>query len=157
VLILVATDVLFAYTPTVPVRASCVPLTGQAACTAAFGSCVLGGGALGGVTPSCDVRTVDVAWGLGRGASMVTCGNGVLFGCCCTAVAGGAGEAPGCMAGACCAGVAGGVGGASGCVAGACCAGVPDGDGDPSEGAACCAGGDSSARRSFALTGANAR
>src|SRR6267142_5909063 len=75
VLILVAADVLFAYTPTVPVRASCVPLTGQAACTAAFfRSCVLGGGALGGVTPSCAVRTVDVARGLGRGASMVTCG-----------------------------------------------------------------------------------
>src|SRR5437773_10330443 len=75
VLILVATDVLFANTPTVPVRASCVPLAGQAACTAALGSGALGGGATGGRALNCDVRTVDVARGLECAASTVTGGN----------------------------------------------------------------------------------
>src|SRR5262249_18765501 len=81
VLILVATDVLLASTPTVPVRASCVPLAGHAACTAAFGSGALGGGTTGGRALNCDVCTVDVGRGLECGASTVTCGNGVVLDC----------------------------------------------------------------------------
>src|SRR5437588_12265545 len=81
VLILVATDVLFANTPAVPVRASCVPLAGQAACTAALGSGALGGG-VGGRALSCDVCTVDVDRGFECAASTVTGGNATV-GCCC--------------------------------------------------------------------------
>src|SRR6266481_5321682 len=125
--------------PTVPVRASCVPLAGQAACIAAFESCALGTGALGGGgsgcgAPSCAVCTVDVVRGFWRGASTVTCGNGAAFGCCCAGVPGD-GEASGCVAS--CAGVAGDeVEGASG-------AGVPADDGGSSGCVApCSAGGD---------------
>src|SRR5438034_9425334 len=96
VLILVATDVLFANTPTVPVRASCVPLAGQAACTAALGSGALGGGATGGRVLSCDVCTVDVDRGFERGASTVTCGNAVVFDCCCAGASAGVAD---CVAG----------------------------------------------------------
>src|SRR5437667_9944163 len=137
VLILVATGVLFAKTPAVPVRASCVPLAGQAACTAALGSGALGGGAIGGRALSCDVCTVDVGRGLERGASTVTCGNAVVFDCCC-------------------AGVSAGDEGVADCVEGASCTGVTADDGDSFAGWAC-AGGDSSACTSFARAAASAR
>jgi hypothetical protein len=107
VLILVATDVLFAYTPTVPVRASCVPLAGQAACTAAFGSGALGGGATGGRALSCDVCTVDVERGLECGASTVTCGNGVVLDCSCAGVSGGDEDGADCVEEGSCAGATG--------------------------------------------------
>jgi hypothetical protein len=86
VLILVATDVLFANTPTVPVRASCVWLAGQAACIAAAESGALGGGTTGagatrGRSLNCEVCTVDVGRGFERGASTVTCGNVAVSGC----------------------------------------------------------------------------
>jgi hypothetical protein len=123
VLILVATDVLFANTPTVPVRASCVPLAGQAACTAAFGSGALGGGAIGGRALSCDVCTVDGERGLERGASTVTCGNVAVVDCCC-------------------AGASVDDEGAADCVEGGSCAGAIGGDGVSFAGTAC-AGGDS--------------
>src|SRR5215475_5779189 len=88
--------------PTVPVRASCVPLAGHAACIAALGSAVLacGGSACGGLgcgALACAVCTVDVAGGLRRGGSTVTCGNGSAFGRCCAGVAGD-GDASGCVA-----------------------------------------------------------
>src|SRR5262252_4586277 len=73
--------------PTVPVRASCVWLAGQAACIAALGSGALGGGAgggdgaIGGRALSCEVCTVDVERGFERGASTVTCGNVAVSGC----------------------------------------------------------------------------
>jgi hypothetical protein len=89
VLILVATDVLFAYTPTVPVCASCVPLAGQAACIAALGSGALGGGVIGGRALSCEVCTAGVGRGLECGASTVTCGNAPVFGCSCAGVSAG--------------------------------------------------------------------
>src|SRR5205809_4793298 len=88
VLILVATDVLFANTPTVPVRSSCVPLAGHAACTAALGSGALGGGATGGRALSCDVCTVDVDRGFECAASTVTGGNATV-GCCCAGTSAG--------------------------------------------------------------------
>src|SRR6516162_1173064 len=107
--------------PTVPVRASCVPLAGQAACIAALGSGTLdcgglGCGALGCGALTCAVCIVDVARGFWRGASTVTCGNGGTFGCCCAGVAGDD-DAAGCAAGASGAGVPGGDGGSSDCVA----------------------------------------
>src|SRR5262249_23145078 len=133
--------------PTVPVRASCVPLAGQAACIAALGSGALdcggsGCGGLGCCVLTCAVCTDDVARGFWRGASTVTCGNGGTFGCCCAGVTGD--------------------GDASGCAAGASGAGVP---GDEPEGASCAgapgvlpcsAGGDAWARTSLALAAASA-
>src|ERR687888_1968455 len=89
VLILVATDVLFAYTPTVPVRASCVPLAGQAACTAALGSGALGGGAIGRGALTCADRSGDVERGFGFAASTLTCGKASLFAGCCVDVSAG--------------------------------------------------------------------
>jgi len=110
VLILVAADVLFANTPTVPVRASCVWLAGQAACIAAAESGALGGGAtcagaIRGRSLSCDVCTVDVGRGFERGASTVTCGNVVSD---CAGVPAGDEDVPDCAEGGSCAGVAGG-------------------------------------------------
>src|SRR5215467_14496539 len=73
--------------PTVPVRASCVWLAGQAACIAALGSGAVGGGAgggdgaIGGRALSCEVCTVEVERGFERGASTVTCGNVAVSGC----------------------------------------------------------------------------
>src|SRR5262245_33907888 len=80
VLIFVAAAVLFANTPTVPVRASCVWLAGQAACIAAAESGALGGGATGagatrGRSLTCEICTAGVGRGFERGASTVTCGN----------------------------------------------------------------------------------
>src|SRR5215471_17634546 len=129
--------------PTVPVRASCVPLAGQAACIAALGSGALdcggsGCGGLGRGVLTCAVCTDDVVRGFWRGASTVTCGNGGTFGCCCAGVAGD--------------------GDASGSVAGASGAGVPGGDGDSSDCVVpCSAGGDAWARTSLALAAASAR
>src|SRR5260370_19215371 len=110
VLILVATDVLFAYTPTVPVRASCVPLTGQAACTAVLGSGAPGGGAIGGGALSCDVCTGDAERGFECGASTVTCGKAVVLGCCCAGVSAGDEDIAGCVEGDSCAGASTGGG-----------------------------------------------
>jgi hypothetical protein len=85
VLILVAAAVLLEKMPTVPVRASCVPLTGQAPCTAAplasAALCVValaGGGrdALG-----CAGWAVDAERGLLRGASTTTGRNGAEGSC----------------------------------------------------------------------------
>src|SRR5262244_2585575 len=118
--------------PTVPVRASCVPLAGQAVCIAALGSGALDCGGL-----TCAVCTDDVARGFWRGASTVTCGNGGTFGCCCAGVTGD-GDASGCAVGASCAGVPGGDGGSSDCVA------------------PCSAGGDAGARTSLAATATSA-
>src|SRR5215472_518404 len=140
--------------PTVPVRASCVPLAGQAACIAALGSGALdcGGSACGGLgcgALTCAVCTVDVVRGRWRGGSTVTCGNGSAFGCCC-AGATGDGDASGCVAS--CAGVPGDDG------EGASCAGVPGDDGDSFDCVApCSAGGDAWARTSLALAAASAR
>jgi hypothetical protein len=111
VLILVAAGVLFAKTPTVPVRASCVWLAGQAACTAAAGSGgALGGGAIGGCairgrSLSCEVSTVDVERGFERGASTVTCGNTASG---CAGLSAGDEDVSDCAAGGSCAGAAGG-------------------------------------------------
>src|SRR5262244_315974 len=123
--------------PTVPVRASCVPLAGQAACIAALGSgaldcCGSGCGGLGRGVLTCAVCTDDVVRGFWRGASTVTCGNGGTFGCCCAGV-GGDGE------GGSCAGALGDDRDSSDCV-------VP-----------CSAGGDAWARTSLALAAASAR
>src|SRR6266700_5590274 len=127
--------------PTVPVRASCVPLAGQAACIAALGC-----GALGCGAPSCAVCTVGGVGGRRRGASTVTCGNGGTLGCCCAGVTGD-GDASGCVVGASCAGVAG-------CVAS--CA--PGDDRDSSDCVVpCSAGGDAWACTSLALAAASAR
>src|SRR5262245_63288798 len=123
--------------PTVPVRASCVPLAGQAACIAALGSAALdcggsGCGALGCGAPSCAVCTVGGVRGRRRGPSTVICGNGAAVGCC------GAGVT--------------GDGDASGCAVGVSCAGVAGEDGDASGGVApCSAGGDAWARASLVL------
>src|SRR5262245_24522705 len=117
--------------PTVPVRASCVPLAGQAACTAAFESCALGTGALGCGAPSCAVCTVEVVGGRRRGASTVTCGNGGTLDCGCAGVTGDD-DGPGCVVGASCAGALGDDGDSSNCVA------------------PCSAGGDAWARTSLA-------
>src|SRR5262244_4205007 len=126
--------------PTVPVRASCVPLAGQAVCIAALGSGALDCGGL-----TCAVCTDDVARGFWRGASTVTCGNGGTFGCCCAGVTGD-GDASGCAAGASGAGVPGDE------PEGASCAGAPGGDGGSSDCLVpCSAGGDARARTSLAL------
>jgi hypothetical protein len=75
---LVAADVLFANTPTVPVRASWVWLAGHAACIAvaesggAFGGGATGAGATRGRSVNCEVCTVGVGRGFERGASTVT-------------------------------------------------------------------------------------
>src|SRR5215472_6418068 len=127
--------------PTVPVRASWVSLAGQAACIAALGSAVLACGALGcgGLGCGaliCAVCTVDVACGLRRDGSTVTCGNGAAFGCCCAGVAGDE-DASGCVAS--CAGAPGDDGGSTDCVA------------------SCSAGGDAWARTSLAPAAASAR
>src|SRR6516225_1237079 len=111
--------------PTVPVRASWVPLAGQAACIAALGSAVPGCGAvgcggLGSGVLTCAVCTVGGLAGRRRGASTVTAGNGATFGCCCAGVAGD-GDASDCVASG--AGVPGRDGGSSDCVAS--CTGVP--------------------------------
>src|SRR6266516_1320436 len=123
--------------PTVPVRASCVPLTGQAACIAALGSGALGCGgldcgALGCGALTCAVCTVEVVRGFRRCDSTVTCGNGGTLGCCCAGVAGDD-DAPGCVVGASCAGVAG-------CVAS--CAGALGDDRDSSDCVVPCSAGD---------------
>src|SRR5215472_12361691 len=124
--------------PTIPVRASCVPLAGQAACIAALGSGALdcGGSACGGLgcgALTCAVCTVDVVRGRWRGGSTVTCGNGSAFGCSCAGVPGDDGE-------------------------GASCAGVPGDDGDSFDCVApCSAGGDAWARTSLALAAASPR
>ena len=96
--------------PTVPVRASCVPLAGQAACIAALGSAVLGCGAvgcggLGSVVRTCAVCTAGELAGRRRGASTVTAGSAGASVCCCAGLAGDD-DAPGCLMS--CAGVAGG-------------------------------------------------
>ena len=137
VLILVATEVLFEYTPTVPVRASCVPLAGHAVWIAALGSGALGGGATGRGALTCADRTGDAERGLRCAASTVTGGNAVVSGC------GGAGVSAGDEDGA-----DGGLGGS--------CAGAAGADGDSFVGAAC-AGGDSWARTWFAPAAASAR
>src|SRR5215831_7457253 len=129
--------------PTVPVRASCVPLAGQAACIAALGSGALdcGGSACGGPgcgALTCAVCTVDVVRGRWRGGSTVTCGNGAASGCCCAGV-GGDEDASGCVVGASGAGVPGDDGGSSDCVA------------------PCSAGGDAWARTALAPAAASAR
>jgi hypothetical protein len=127
VLILVAADVLFANTPTVPVRASCVWLAGQAAWIAAVESGAFGGGATGagatrGRSLSCEVCTVGVGRGFERGASTVTCGN-VVSGC--AGVPAGGEDVSDCAEGGSRAGAAGGgagsvaAGGDAGWVAGA--------------------------------------
>src|SRR5262245_65176045 len=127
--------------PTVPVRASCVPLAGQAACIAALGSAVLACGALGCAglgcgALTCAVCTVDVVGGLRRGGSTVTCVNGAAFGRCCAGVAGD-GAASGCVASR--AGAPGDDGGSTDCVA------------------SCSAGGVAWARTSLAPAAASAR
>jgi hypothetical protein len=129
--------VLFAYTPTVPVRASCVPLAGQAACTAAFGSGALGGGAIGRGALTCADRTGDAERGFGCAASTVTGGNTAVFDGGCAGVSAGGEEGADC--------------GEEGS-----CAGATGGDGDSLAGAAC-ASGDSWAYTSFALAAASAR
>jgi hypothetical protein len=120
--------VLFENTPTVPMRASCVPLTGQAACTTAFGSSVLGGGTIGRGAVSCADRTGDVERGFGCAASTLTCGNG----CCAGVCADGDDGADGGEEDSC----AGAAGGDAGSFAGLVCVG---GDGDCG---AVCVGGD---------------
>src|SRR6516165_12478314 len=119
--------------PTVPVRASCVPLAGQAACIAALGSAVpdCGGspcGRLGSGVLTCAVCTVGELAGRRRGASTVTAGNAGASVCCCAGVAGDD-DASGCVVGASCAGALGGD------AEGASCAGVlgDDDDGDSSD------------------------
>ena len=97
--------------PTVPVRASWVPLAGQAACIAALGSAVLGCGAvgcggLGSGVLTCAVCTAGELAGRRRGASTVTAGNAGVSVCCCAGLAGDE-DAPGCVAS--CAGALGGV------------------------------------------------
>src|SRR5258708_39574892 len=79
--------------PTAPVRASCVPLAGQAACIAALGSAVPGCGAvgcggLGSGVLTCAVCAVGGAGGRRRGASTGTAGNAGAFDCCSPGVAG---------------------------------------------------------------------
>jgi hypothetical protein len=113
VLILVAAAVLFANTPTVPVRASWVWLAGQAACIAVVESGAFGGGATGagatrGRSLSCVVCTVGVGRGFERGASTVTCGKVSEPDCCCAGVPAGDEDVPDCAAGGSCAGAAGG-------------------------------------------------
>src|SRR6266550_7323921 len=132
VLILVATGVLCAKTPTVPVRASCVWLAGQAACTAAAGSGALGGGAIGGCairgrSLSCEVCAVDVERGFERGASTVTCGNTASG---CAGLSAGDEDVSDCVEGGSFAGATGAdegsfgaAGGDAGSVAGAVCSG----------------------------------
>lgn len=134
VLILVATDVLFAYTPTVPVRASCVPLAGQAAWTAALGSGALGGGAIGRGALTCADRSGEAERGFGCAASTVTGGNTAVLDCGCAGVSAGGDDGADCEEGS--------------------CAGATGGDGDSG---AACAGGDSWAYTSFALAAASAR
>ena len=117
VLILVAADVLLANTPTVPVRASCVWLAGQAAFIAALASGALGGGAdggdgaIGGRALSCEVCTVDLERGFERGASTVTCGNVAVSGC--AGVSAGDEDVSDCAEGACAGASGGGAGSAA--------------------------------------------
>jgi hypothetical protein len=146
VLILVATDVLLENTPTVPVRASCVPLAGQAAWTAALGSGALGGGAIGRGALTCADLSGDVERGFGFAASTLTGGNTALFAGCCAGVSAGGEDGADCGEEGSCAGATGGDGDS-----GAACAG---GDGDSG---AACAGGDAWAYASFALAAASAR
>src|ERR1700730_10253811 len=119
--------------PTVPVRASCVPLADQAAWIAALGSAVPGCGAVGCGGLGSGVLPCAVCGGRGerrRGASTVTAGNAGAIECCCVGVAGDD-DASGCAVGASCAGAPGEGGDAEG----AFCAGVPgdDDDGDSSD------------------------
>src|SRR5215470_6005949 len=152
--------------PTVPVRASCVPLAGQAACMAALEAAVLGCGAvgcggLGSVVRTCAVCSAGELAGRRRGASTVTAGNAGVSVCCCAGLAGDD-DAPGCVAS--CAGVAGGdadgascagVAGALGCVAsGADVLGDDRGSSDCV--APCSAGGVACARTSLAPAAASA-
>src|SRR5215469_5401019 len=145
--------------PTVPVRASCVPLAGQAACMAALEAAVLGCGAvgcggLGSVVRTCAVCSAGELAGRRRGASTVTAGNAGVSVCCCAGLAGDD-DAPGC------AGVAGGdedgafCAGALGCVASG--ADVPGDDRGSSDCVApCSAGGVACARTSLASAAASA-
>src|SRR5919108_6524822 len=110
VLILVATDVLFAYTPTVPVRASCVPLAGQAACTVALGSGALGGGAIGRGALTCADRNGDAERGFGFAASTLTRGNTAVSDCGCAGVCAGDEDGADCGEGDSDAGATGGDG-----------------------------------------------
>jgi|SRR6478672_9934520 hypothetical protein len=119
--------------PTVPVRASCVPLAGHAAWIAALGSAVPGCGAvgcggLGSGVLTCAVCVVGGLGGRRRGASTVTAGNAGAVDCCCAGVAGDD-DASGCVVS--CAGAPGEGGDAEG----AFCAGVlgEDDDGDSSD------------------------
>src|SRR6516164_6206071 len=124
--------------PTVPVRASCVPLVGQAAWIAALGSAVPGCGAvgcggLGSGVLTCAICVEGGAGGRRRGASTVTAGNAGAIDCSCAAVPGGD-DASGCVVGVSCAGALGGDA-AGGDVEGAFCAGVlgDDDDGESSD------------------------
>src|SRR5262249_41379970 len=124
--------------PTVPVLASCVPLTGQAACNLASGDGAPGGGGLGGAALGCGALTVDATRRFERDGSTVTCCNGAVFDGSCVGAALGVGA--GSVLGACCAGAAG-------------AAGV---DGESFEGVVCCAGDDSSACTACGLAAASA-
>src|SRR5215471_11737837 len=130
--------------PTVPVRASCVPLAGQAAWIAALGSAVPGCGAvgcggLGSGVLTCAVCVVGGEGGRRRGASTVTAGNAGAIDCCCAGVAGDD-DASGCAVGVSCAGVLG-----------------EDDDGDSSDCVLpCSAGGVAWARAALTLAAASA-
>ena len=115
-------------------RASCVALVGQAACTAALGFCTVGegafvGGALGGdalggggALRSAVCAGVDVDRGFERDVWTVTWDSGVVSGWGCTGAGSGDGDASGCVAGASGDGVLGAAGSSSDCVG--CCAGA---------------------------------
>src|SRR5690242_19123079 len=137
--------------PTVPVRASCVWLAGQAACIAAVESGTLGGGATGvgatrGRLLSCEVCTVGVGRGFERGASTVTCGNTAVSGC--AGLSAGDEDVFDCAEGGSCAGASGRDGGSF--------TGATGEDEDSFAGAVCSVG-DACAFTSFALAAANAR
>src|SRR5215470_12491792 len=154
--------------PTVPVRASCVPLAGQAACMAALEAAVLGCGAvgcggLGSVVRTCAVCSAGELAGRRRGASTVTAGNAGVSVCCCAGLAGDD-DAPGCAGvaggdkeGASCAGVAGGDADGASRAGVASGADVPGDDRGSSDCvAACAAGGVACARTSLAPAAASA-
>jgi hypothetical protein len=148
--------------PTVPVRASCVPLVGQAAWIAALGSAVPDCGAVGcgglrsgglrsGVL-TCAVCVEGGAGGRRRGASTVTAGNAGAVDCSCAAVPGDD-DASGCVVRVSCAGAPGGD------AEGTFWAGVlgDDDDGDSSDCVLpCSAGGVAWARTSLAPVAASA-
>src|SRR5438128_12178425 len=100
--------------PTVPVRPSCVPLAGQAACIAALGSAVPGCGAVGCGGLGSGVLTCAVCAIGGRGASSVTARHAGADVCCCAGARGDAHPA-GCVVGEACAGTSGAGGGGAAC------------------------------------------